>query len=103
MRVLLAQINPTIGDFKGNRDKIIEAFQEGRKQHVDLVLVPEMAVTGYPPEDLLLLPHFLEGAEKSLDEIIRSSSGISAVVGIPRRSTEPNEKPLLNSAAIIQT
>jgi NAD+ synthase (glutamine-hydrolysing) len=83
MRLALAQINTTVGDLAGNRQKIVERMDEARKAGADLVLFPELAVTGYPPEDLLLRPGFLKEAEASLAEIARSARGIVALVGAP--------------------
>jgi NAD+ synthase (glutamine-hydrolysing) len=101
MRILAAQINPTIGDFHRNTSKILAAIDSARTQHVNLVVFPELAISGYPPEDFLLLPHFIEAARKQLDLIIHATQGISVVVGLPRLSHSQAEKPLFNSAAII--
>ena len=63
MRLALAQINTTVGDLDGNRARIIGRLEEARAAGADLVLFPELAVTGYPPEDLLLRPGFVRAAE----------------------------------------
>ena len=68
MRLALAQINTTVGDLDGNRGRILEAIGEAKGAGADLVLLPELAVTGYPPEDLLLRPGFIRAAEASLRE-----------------------------------
>jgi NAD+ synthase (glutamine-hydrolysing) len=83
VRLALAQINTVVGDLDGNRDRILEGLDEARAAGVDLVLFPELAVTGYPPEDLLLRPGFLRAAERSLSEIARAAGGIVALVGTP--------------------
>ena len=101
MQILAAQINPTIGDLKGNAERIIRAINRGRSQGVDLVLFPELALSGYPPEDFLLLPHFIEAVNKSLEGIIQATKGIAAIVGLPRYNPRRVEKVLYNSAAII--
>lgn len=101
MKVLLAQINPTVGDFSGNSAKILKAIDYGKKQAVDIVLFPEMALSGYPPEDLLLLPTFAEEAAKSLQKLIPATKEITAIIGLPRKSENPAEKQLYNSAAIL--
>lgn len=101
MRILLAQINPTIGDLAGNARKIKEAFKEGRAQRADIVLFPELCLTGYPPEDFLHLPHFLDAVEETLQDLIQASLGLIAIVGLPRRNPEKTEKKLFNSAAIL--
>jgi NAD+ synthase (glutamine-hydrolysing) len=95
MRLALAQINTTVGDLPGNREKIIACLEEAKQAHADLVLFPELAVTGYPPEDLLLRPGFLKAAESSLAEIARSARGIAALVGFPRL-----ERDLYNACAV---
>lgn len=101
MRILAVQINPTIGDFQGNTKKILAAINSGRKQQVNLVVFPELAISGYPPEDFLLLPHFINAARKQLDLIIHATQGLSVIVGLPRLSHSHAEKHLYNSAAII--
>jgi NAD+ synthase (glutamine-hydrolysing) len=83
MRLALAQINTTVGDLAGNRQKIVERMEEAKRAGAHIVLFPELAVTGYPPEDLLLRPGFVKEAEASLDEIARSARGIVAFVGTP--------------------
>src|SRR5688500_20141841 len=83
MRLALAQINTVVGDLEGNRERILDAFDDAREAGADLVLVPELAVTGYPPEDLLLRPGFLRAAERSLLEIARGTRGVVDLVGNP--------------------
>lgn len=102
MRLYVSQLNPTIGDFAGNTRKIIASIAEGRKTGADLVLFSELALTGYPPEDLLLMPHFMDAVERSLEEVIKASAGIVVIVGLPRRDFEAGGKFLRNSAAVIE-
>ncbi|HSS74841.1 MAG TPA: nitrilase-related carbon-nitrogen hydrolase, partial [Gaiellaceae bacterium] len=83
MRIALAQINTTVGDLDGNRALIVSRLDEARSSGADLVLFPELAVTSYPPEDLLLRPGFVRAARRSLEEIAAASTGISALVGVP--------------------
>jgi NAD+ synthase (glutamine-hydrolysing) len=83
MRLALAQINPVVGDLDGNRERILAAIQDARREQAYLVLVPELAVTGYPPEDLLLRPGFIRAARERLDEIAAACTGIAALVGLP--------------------
>ena len=78
MRLALAQINTTVGDLDGNRERILGSISEAEREGADLVLLPELAVTGYPPEDLLLRPSFVRAAEESLAEIARGAQGIVA-------------------------
>ena len=81
LRIGMAQINSTVGDFEGNTRKILEAVAEARSLGVDLLTFPELAICGYPPEDLLFKPHFLQENLRCLDKVIESSSGLTAVVG----------------------
>jgi len=60
LRIALAQINPTVGDFKGNVSKIINYIKRAEKSGAHIVLFPELSITGYPPEDLLLKPKFIK-------------------------------------------
>jgi NAD+ synthase (glutamine-hydrolysing) len=83
VRLALAQINTTVGDLDGNRALIVARLEEARSSGADLVLFPELAVTSYPPEDLLLRPGFVRAARRSLEEIAAATTGISALVGVP--------------------
>jgi NAD+ synthase (glutamine-hydrolysing) len=83
VRLALAQINTTVGDLEGNRALILARLEEARAADADLVLFPELAVTGYPPEDLLLRPGFVRAARLSLEQIAAATKGISALVGTP--------------------
>lgn len=102
MHILAAQINPTIGDLAGNSERIIQVIEEGRSRGVDLIVFPEMALSGYPPEDFLLLPHFMEAVARQLKEIVRATAGIAVIIGLPRYNPHKLEKTLYNSAALIQ-
>jgi NAD+ synthase (glutamine-hydrolysing) len=83
MRLALAQINTTVGDLDGNRARILASLADAKEAGADVVLFPELAVTGYPPEDLLLRPSFVEAAQESLAQIAREVHGIVALVGAP--------------------
>ncbi len=96
MRLALAQLDAVVGDLAGNRALIVDAIREARSAGADLVLFPELAVTGYPPEDLLLRPGFLKAARASLDEIAPATEGITALVGVPLF-----ERDLANACAIL--
>jgi NAD+ synthase (glutamine-hydrolysing) len=80
-RIAMVQMNPTVGDLDGNVRRIIGWLREARKAKPDLVAFPELAITGYPPEDLLLKPRFVEDNRRALDEVIRACHGLIAVVG----------------------
>lgn len=101
MRILLVQMNPTVGDLKGNSEKILHAFEQAKKQQADLVLFPELSLSGYPPEDLLLLPHFIQATQQQLESLIPFTKGFTAILGVPRQNPSLTEKNLYNSAAII--
>jgi NAD+ synthase (glutamine-hydrolysing) len=83
MRLALAQIDTVVGDLDGNRRRIVERVVEARAAGADLILFPELAVTGYPPEDLLLRPGFLRAAARTLGEIAAEARGIAVLVGVP--------------------
>jgi len=92
----MAQINTTVGDFGGNIAKILKAMAEARSLGVDLVTFPELAICGYPPEDLLLKPQFIEQNLKSLSRVIEGSQGLTLVVGFV-----DSKEDIYNAAAII--
>ena len=83
MRLALAQINAVVGDLDGNRERILSGLADARAEGAELVLFPELAVTGYPPEDLLLRPAFVRAAEASVREIAKACTGLTALVGTP--------------------
>jgi NAD+ synthase (glutamine-hydrolysing) len=83
MRLALAQINPTVGDLDGNRALILERLEEAKRAGADIAVFPELAITGYPPEDLLLRPGFVRAAERSLEQVAVASRGIAVLVGTP--------------------
>src|SRR5437899_5183373 len=83
MRLALAQINSVVGDLDGNAARVIEWLEQARDARADLVLFPELVVTGYAPEDLLLRPGFVRAARRAIDEIAKATRGITALVGAP--------------------
>ena len=83
MRLALAQINTVVGDLDGNAELIRRRLAEAKEQHADLVVFPELAVTGYPPEDLLLRPSFVQAAQAKAEELAREARGIVALIGVP--------------------
>jgi NAD+ synthase (glutamine-hydrolysing) len=95
MRLALAQIDTVVGDLDGNRVRILARLEEAREGGADLVLFPELAVTGYPPEDLLLRPGFLKAAAHTLEEIAAATKGIAALVGTPHL-----DRDLFNACAV---
>ena len=81
LRLALAQINTTVGDLTGNCDRMLRAVAQARNVNADIVVFPELAVTGYPPEDLLLKPDFVQAAQQALSRVVSASRGLTLVVG----------------------
>jgi NAD+ synthase (glutamine-hydrolysing) len=104
MRVALAQINPTIGDFTENVRLILRDAREAARRGADVVVFPELALTGYPPRDLVEKPSFLTRSEMELEKLARETADLelSLVVGFVARSRAETGKRALNSAAVIQ-
>src|SRR3979490_2795758 len=96
MRLALCQINATVGDIPGNVERIAAGLRSGREAGADLILVPELAVTGYPPQDLLLRAPFRADARPALDRLAEESQGTVAVVGFPERAED-----VYNAAAVL--
>jgi NAD+ synthase (glutamine-hydrolysing) len=96
LRVLVAQIDLTVADFAGNTARIVEVLEQARAAGVDLAVFPELAVSGYPPEDLLLRPSFLAASEKAIETLGPHTAGLTAIVGFAHR-----DRDLFNAAAIL--
>ena len=98
LRVVLAQINVTVGDITGNLAKLIESANTARDQlAADVIVFPELCLTGYPPEDLLLRQSFLDAANAALNTFKTEVKDIYCVVGCPHATS----KGLFNSCAVI--
>src|SRR5438093_1009765 len=95
-RVSLAQINPTVGDVEGNTRRIVDGIAQARALGADLVAFPELAITGYPPEDLLFKSAFIEANLAALAEVTKAARGLTAVVGFVDKRQD-----LFNAAAVI--
>ncbi len=113
MRLALCQINATVGDLSGNARRIVEGIEAAKRAGAELVLFGELALTGYPPEDLLLREHFLSDTGKELQRLAESAQGIVAIVGFPERiagavrgaapgSPGPLATVLHNAAAVLR-
>ncbi len=98
LKVYLAQINTVVGDLHGNRERVLRAIGDAKRKGADLVTFPELALTGYPPEDLLLQRHFISGNLKALKSIAHFTRGIYAVVGFVDRD---KRRRLFNAAALL--
>jgi len=96
IRVGIAQINSTVGDLSGNTRKIMESIDQAKSLGVDLLTFPELAITGYPPEDLLFKPQFIRQNKECLDKIIERSSDIAVVVGFV-----DSDGDIYNAAAVL--
>ena len=96
LRIGMAQLNATVGDFAGNRNKILRAINQARSLGVDLLAFPELAICGYPPEDLLFKSQFIAENLRSLEKVVKASSGISIVVGFVDAKED-----IYNAAAVV--
>ena len=96
LRIGLCQINTTVGDIEGNTRKILHYITLGKKMGADLLVFPEMAVTGYPPEDLLLMTKFIEANLKAVNRIAKATSSITVIVGFVGKDGD-----IFNSAALL--
>ncbi|MBI2413427.1 MAG: NAD+ synthase [Deltaproteobacteria bacterium] len=96
LKIAMAQMNPTVGSIAGNARAILEWAAEARARGCDLVLFPELSLTGYPPEDLLLKPKFIDDNLEALDRLSSKIKGITAIVGFVDRKAD-----IFNAAAII--
>ena len=88
LRIALSQINVTVGNLEGNREKIISDMQAARERGAHLVVFPELAITVYPPEDLLFKPRFLQANRRVLDDIVQASDNIAVIVGFVDRQDD---------------
>ena len=98
LRILLAQINTTVGDLDGNEEKIADYIARAKKAQADIIVFPELAISGYPPEDLLLKEHFVSDNLKVLNSLKNDTAGITAVIGFVDKG---RKKELYNAAAVI--
>ena len=102
MKIALAQINPTVGDFEGNLKKILDYIDRANKQNAELIIFPELALCGYPPKDLLLKKQFIEDNKKYLNKLADSiKKEIIVIVGFAEENKDTG-KPLFDSLAVIQ-
>src|SRR5579884_647780 len=98
LRLALAQIDSTVGDLKGNADKIIAWSERARQAGADIVAFPELALTGYPPEDLVLKPDFIAENRCQLERIAASVGDMTAIVGF----VDTDGQDIYNAAALMQ-
>ncbi len=98
LRIAMAQMNPTVGDLNGNVHRIVEWIGEARKAQADLIAFPELAITGYLPEDLLFQRQFVSDNLRALNQVVQACHGLVAVVGYVARSTQTESKVLRPSS-----
>jgi NAD+ synthase (glutamine-hydrolysing) len=101
MKIALAQLNYTIGDFANNTEKIISSIDEARKCKADLVIFSELAICGYPPLDLLEHRYFIKKCDAHIEKVASHCQGIAAIIGAPVLNTSTKGKNLFNSAVFI--
>src|SRR5687767_14658529 len=101
MKIALAQINTTVGALEGNRRRILDAYARAAALRADLVVYPELTLTGYPPKDLLELPDFIERNERALNELAGELRGPGALIGYVQPAQGGPGKGLYNAAALI--
>jgi len=101
VKIGVVQLNPTVGAIDENRDKIIRYIEEGRQRHCDLIVFPELALTGYSPLDILWQQEFIQRSEAALAEIVRSTTDISVILGtIAQRSDADNAANIYDLSSI---
>ena len=98
LRIAVAQFNAIVGDLAGNAGRIIECAAVARARGAQVLVTPELALCGYPPEDLLLRPDFYRACRRELDDLARRVEGISLIVGHP----EEHEGRRYNAATVIE-
>lgn len=102
MKIALAQINPTVGDFTGNARKIIDYSRRAQNSGAELVLFPELSVCGYPPRDLVERASFVDHNREAAEHIARETKGISVICGLVTPAQAETGKSVMNSAALLQ-
>ncbi len=102
MKIAIAQINSTIGDFDGNTAKIADAWQRADEAGTELIVLPELALCGYPPRDLLAKPAFLRKNQAALKRLAKRGGKAIAVVGYASANETDSGRPARNSAAVLQ-
>ncbi|HYF00622.1 MAG TPA: NAD+ synthase [Planctomycetota bacterium] len=102
MKIAAAQVNPTVGDISGNVEKILQGIGRAKELGAQLVVFPELCLTGYPPRDLLERPWFIEKNIDALGELASKVKDISVLVGFVEKNLSAEGKPLYNAAALLE-
>ena len=98
MKIALGQINPTVGDFSGNRNKIVEFSRRAQASGAGLILFPELSVCGYPPRDLVERPSFVARNRETVEQIAAETRGIAIICGLVTPAESETGKSVMNSA-----
>lgn len=101
MKIAMVQMNTTVGDILGNRDGVLQAMSGAERLGADLVVFPELCLTGYPPRDILGLHGFVESNLRALQEVAARAAGLAAIVGFVDRNKESEGKGLYNAAGFL--
>ncbi len=101
MRISLVQLNVTIGDFENNIRLILDHIDRAKKSSVDLVVFPELIISGYPPRDFLEFTDFIDRCKSSAEQIAKSCTGISVIIGVPIHNPKIEGKNLFNAAYVL--
>ncbi len=102
VKIALGQINPTVGDFSRNADKIIQFALRARSAGAGLIVFPELAVSGYPPLDLVERPSFVAGSRATVERIAAETDGIAVICGTVTPAEADSGKKVMNSAAVLR-
>src|SRR5947207_8941978 len=102
MRVTIGQVNTTNGDIEGNVARILKAIEQAKRDQSDLIVFPEITIQGYTSFDWFLDPDVVRSALEPLDEIIRATQGLTAIVGTIRPNDQATGRKVYNSAAVIR-
>ena len=102
MKLALAQLNTVVGDIAGNESRILAAYQRGAAAGVELVVTPELALTGYPPRDLVLRRGFIEQNLAALNRLAAATGDVGLLVGFVGENAERPGRGVTNSVALLQ-
>ena len=102
MKIALAQIDTTVGDLRGNSEKILDFYRRGVVAGVDVVMTPELAITGYPPRDLLAKHRFVDDNLRTLDELAAQTGPTALLVGYVDFNPKRPGRDYVNAVALVQ-
>ncbi|HXZ41680.1 MAG TPA: NAD+ synthase [Terriglobales bacterium] len=102
MKIALGQINPTVGDFEGNRNKIVQYARRAQQTGVGLILFPELSICGYPPRDVVERPSFVAHNKETMEQIAAETRGIAVICGLVTPAQAETGKSVRNSAALLK-